>query len=132
MTGLTNIVQVFTIIEPTVSIFETINSTRCALVPKSYHMSFQAVCLFLFRNGAYSTSPLLQTYCGYEMSYSPIISHGNHLYLKFSTDSSASGRGFSIHYDSAASGNTLEVRAEFYFISFSKACHNVAVIQTEF
>ncbi|XP_078582053.1 cubilin-like isoform X2 [Branchiostoma floridae x Branchiostoma japonicum] len=55
------------------------------------------------RNGGYSTSPLIGTYCGSTID-NPIVSHSNRLYLKFVTDYSLSGQGFQAEYDGTATG----------------------------
>ena len=57
------------------------------------------------RNGGYLTSPVLKTYCGNEDFSGTVISHSNHLYIKFTTDERVSGKGFSLDYDSGATGN---------------------------
>jgi len=57
------------------------------------------------RNGGLQTSPLVGKFCG--GTYLPprlIPSSSNSLYLKFSTDSSRSGRGFRILWDGTSTG----------------------------
>ena len=56
-----------------------------------------------FRNGGFSSSPLVGTYCGTTIDRL-IVSHSNRMYIKFVTDSSLSGSGFRIMYDATATG----------------------------
>ena len=58
------------------------------------------------RNGAEPTSPLLGRFCGFERNVLPkdLISHSNHLWLRFKSDTSQSAKGFQLYYDTASNG----------------------------
>jgi len=60
----------------------------------------------LNRNGGSTTSPLIGSYCGRNVSTIPrsIPSHGHEMYVRFKTDYSVSGRGFQIFWDATATG----------------------------
>ncbi|XP_066255144.1 cubilin [Euwallacea similis] len=55
------------------------------------------------RNGGYSSSPLIGTYCGTKIPKT-IPSHANKLYLKFNSDMSRTAAGFMIEWTSATTG----------------------------
>lgn len=55
------------------------------------------------RNGGFSTSPPIGRYCGRVIDRL-IRSHGNRMYLKFSSDAFGSSPGFRIYYDTTTSG----------------------------
>lgn len=54
-------------------------------------------CYIFYRNGGYSTSPLIGKYCGTNIL--PIISSiGNSFYIRFVSDGSRERKGFSIQW----------------------------------
>ena len=62
--------------------------------------------LFQCRNGGYETSPLSGRYCGSNLP--PLtVSHGNQMWIKFSTDGSARSTGFHLVYDGTTTGELL-------------------------
>lgn len=69
-----------------------------------------------YRNGRYSTSPLVTRICSRNQTVPEVLSHSNQLYLKFTTDSSVTYRGFKIYWDSATTGDD---RFFFFFFSVS-------------
>jgi cubilin len=73
---------------------------------KTFELESHQNCRFDFleiRNGGTSQAPLVGTYCGKKI-LKRIVSFGNKVYLKFTSDSSRSEKGFEIEWDSTTTG----------------------------